>query len=199
MPAELAEPPPKPSRRGFAPRFDTVTKLQVRSMYVLQELGPTEIARKTGLGVMQIQKLANREGWTAARAEAKRKMIQAIDAHDSAEIASVVKTIAIKSEELGVATLFKAGDVLENESGEFWAKDVQSLSQAAKNFVGLARQARGLDSAASDNGGKTNVVFIALQRIGVEPTNEQIADAIDITIDTPSVPQLTLEADDGGF
>lgn len=134
-------------------------------MYLLMGLDGSEIGASLSIPVKKVYDLIAREGWTKERERMKSKAVAKCDERAAREVENIVESVAIKTEELALGTLDAAGEVLENQSGDFWAKDLQSLSQAAKNFVSLARQARGLDSASGNLADKPQILFLQLERV----------------------------------
>ncbi len=158
---------PGPRTGQICDRIPLLTRLKARSLYITQQLGITAIADQTGLTVSQVRGLVAREGWVNVKKRARNVAEAKSLARTQANIEEVVEAVAIDTEELALGTLGAAKDVLRDKSGDFWAKDLQSLSQAAKNFVGLARQARGLANDADTSNGKANtsVIFVSLERV----------------------------------
>lgn len=197
--------PAKPEKKYGRLAFDMVERLKVRTMYLLMGMEGSEIAAKLECEPRQIANLIHREGWGKERKRRREKAEAAVDARAAEEVGNIVQAVAIKSEELGMASLEKAGDVLETERTEFWAKDVQALSQAAKNFVGLARQARGLDTADNLANSKTQILFVQLERVErIQKKVEEIHELNTSEITPLSLPKdnATLSPqseDNGGF
>lgn len=158
----------KPYVRRIAgrPTFPLPLKLRVRSLYIIQQLSSAEIAAQVGLTRKQIQDLAAREGWVAIKQRAKSSLVAKHDARAKAEIAEIHDAFALKTEELGMGVLEKAARRMPDED-ENVAKDLQALSQTAKNFIGIARQVRGMDLGARESAGVASVVvFVAdLERV----------------------------------
>lgn len=146
--------------------FDVVTRLKVRSMYLLQGLQTTEIAEELGLQRSQVQNLISRQKWAQKRKKVAESLEAKAIARTQREVEEIVETVAVKTEELAVRSLDAASEILDDKAGDYWAKDLQSVSQAAKNFVGLARQARGLVSDIEKTDTRPQLVFVQLERIG---------------------------------
>jgi hypothetical protein len=105
----------------------------------------------------QLYSLAHREGWTKTRVQIREKEQRLAEAREDADISELVEAVAVKSQVLSLGTLDSAIEELKTP-GEFQAKNLQALSVAAKNFVGLYRQAKNLDAQQSE-GNTTNVLF----------------------------------------
>jgi len=171
----------KPSTREKHPnagkminRIDLLTRAQARNLYVVRQLSAQEVATQTGLTAKQVYSLAEREGWSKTRAEIKRKSLAASDAREADSIDELVEAVAVKSSVLSLGTLDNAIEELKTP-GEFQAKNLQALSVAAKNFVGLYRQAKQLDVNQGDaSGAQINVMFVgALPRTQSQPAQAQ--------------------------
>ncbi len=159
MVAEAAKVTSKREKR-LTPKIPLATRTQARNLYVLHQLGAPEVAKQTGLSESQIYSLSHREGWTKVRAKIRENSLSDANARMSEDAAEMVEAIAIKSSVLSLGTLDGAIEELKTP-GEFQAKNLQALSVAAKNFVGLYRQAKQLDQANDANaGGTVNVMFI---------------------------------------
>jgi len=134
------------------------TRIKAKNLYVGQHAQASVVSAATGLSVKQVYWLADREGWTKLRAETKRKIAENVNARAQADIDELVEEVANETAELSLGTLAKAKKTLERDD-EFAAKDLQAYSVAAKNFVGLYRQAKQLDAAQSSEGSTTTNVF----------------------------------------
>lgn len=154
-------------------------KLKVRSLYLVQQLPNAEIARRCNLDTRTVSRLIYREGWSSAKRGMKEKMQADSIAHTRAEVESVVHAVAVETEALTLGTLAKAHGALARDDKEA-ARDLQAYSQAAKNFVGMARQARGLDDANKAERAGSVVVFIGeLDRVSAaRPVHEVSASAV---------------------
>lgn len=161
-------------------KIDLLTRSQARNLYVVRQLSAPEVATQTGLTASQIYNLADREGWTKTRAEIKRKSAEALRARDEEDISEIVEAVAVKSQVLSLGTLDSAITELATP-GEFQAKNLQALSVAAKNFVGLYRQAKSLDVAAQQ-GNTVNVLYVACPRVGIDDAKRETkAEPINVT------------------
>jgi hypothetical protein len=188
----VAEAAPRSARPKNTPkgkmvgRIDLLTRSQARNLYVIRQLSAQEVATQTGLTPSQVYNLADREQWTKTRAEIKRKSAEALRARDEQDIDELVDAVAIKSSVLSLGTLDNAIEELKTP-GEFQAKNLQALSVAAKNFVGLYREAKNLNVAKQDSGSTVNVMFVgALPRsaerttVNVTPPSPDEKPAIDV-------------------
>lgn len=153
--------PQKPTGRPSVARIDLLTRSQARNLYVVRQLSAQEVATQTGLTQSQIYNLADREGWTKTRAEIKRKSAEKLAQRDQEDIDELVEAVALKSKVLSLGTLDASIEELASP-GEFQAKNLQAYSVAAKNFVGLYRQAKQLDANANaaQQGAQINVLFV---------------------------------------
>lgn len=172
---------PKDSTRDKQPgnrrAFITIplrTKIKARNLYVSQGLGAEETAKACDLTRKQVYALADREGWTKLRREIFRKATESADARNMREIDALVDEVAQDTAELSLGTLNVAKEELYGNS-EDKAKNLQAYSVAAKNFVGLWRQAKNLD-VQQQGAGETNVLFIALTRVTAETQSEKRAE-----------------------
>lgn len=195
----LSQPKPR-KRQGFQARIPLPQKLQVRALYVIQQLSTREICEKTGLTDNQVRNLICREKWRTSKMRAKTFAQEKHDARIREGVEEFVESVAIQTEELSVGTLSKARTTLDREDVNA-ARDLQAYSQAAKNFVGIARQARGLDAEMNrERTNGTTVIFVGeLARVGdakrkelnVTPNGvENAQPAIEIQ-SAPTSPKLT--------
>ncbi len=146
--------------KRLTPKIPLATRTQARNLYVLHQLGAPEVAKQTGLSESQIYSLSHREGWTKVRAKIRENSLSDANARMSDDAAEMVEAIAIKSSVLSLGTLDGAIEELKTP-GEFQAKNLQALSVAAKNFVGLYRQAKQLDVSQGDaSSAQINVMFV---------------------------------------
>ncbi len=185
-------------RMGFRPTFPLQLKLKVRSLYVIQQLSSAEIGAQVGLTRKQVQDLVKREGWIAVKRRAKASILAKHDARAREEVLEVHEAFALKTEELGMGVLEKAGARMPDQD-ENVARDLQALSQTAKNFIGIARQVRGMDlSRDADRNGQT-LVFVKLERVGDASTAKRLPEpaATEINVtpvlnnSAPDSPKLT--------
>lgn len=158
----------KPPNRRNAVRIPLYTKIKARNLYVSQMLGGPEVAKATGLTCPQIYSLADREGWTKLRKELAKKAISDSTARLHAETDAVIEEIAQDNAELSLGTLGKAKVTLDRTDREA-ARDLQAYSQAAKNFVGMYRQARELDTKGESTPGNTVIFIGKLDLVGPKP------------------------------
>jgi hypothetical protein len=136
------------------------TRLRAQNLYVNQLASASVVGAACGLTPKQVYDLADREGWAKLRNETKRRATEDVNARTQANIDELVEHVASDTAELSLGTLAKAKRTLERDD-EFAAKDLQAYSVAAKNFVGLYRQAKQLDvSAQSGDGATVNVMFV---------------------------------------
>ena len=180
MVAEIAQTPKLRKKRCMPTRIPEHIRLAVRSMYVVHGARPSEIARNLGLTPDQISSLIQREQWAPLRAkkqsERMQKAAELQDARASEDVARVVETTAVLSEELGIRSLNFSSELLDAKD----PKGLQMASGAALNFVKIARLSRRLDTRDSDGSpGSANVnVFLVrgetLDRPMVNVTPEPI-------------------------
>ncbi len=171
----------KPTGRGHAPNIDLLTRSKARNLYVVRQLPAQEVANQTGLTQRQVWSLATREHWGKTRLQLKEKEKAASLAREEADIGELVEAVAIKSKVLSLGSLDAAIEELDGK-GEDYAKNLQMLSVASKNFVGLYRQAKSLDAqSAGEGASQINVMFVgALPRsaerstVNVTPSNPAI-------------------------
>ena len=159
----LASSPALNFAKGRGNRIPESLRLAIRSFYVVQGLGPAEIAPMVRMAPLQVRNLIAREKWAPLRAAKQKvresKMIQLQDARASEDVARIVEAVAIRSEELSVRSLDFCGELLDAKD----AKGLQMASGAARNFVQISRLSRGLDrgDASGGAGGKPSVsVFV---------------------------------------
>jgi len=129
-------------------------KIQARTLYLVGNLGPKEIAAKLGAPHKSIELLISRSGWSKMRNANWNKTGEEIAAKVEADIAQVSQRIAVESEELTIGSL----QVLRNSIATGNAKDMQMASGAARNLVDIFRKCRGMDNKVETNqGSSTNV------------------------------------------
>ncbi len=165
------------------------TRIRAQNLYVNQLASASVVGAACGLTPKQVYDLADREGWAKLRNETKRRATEDVNARTQANIDELVEHVAADTAELSLGTLAKAKRTLERDD-EFAAKDLQAYSVAAKNFVGLYRQAKQLDvSQDAGQGAQINVMFVgqlprsaACNTVNVTPVTEQAA------IDVPAAP-----------
>lgn len=191
MVAEATEAPASKPRlspgSGRAVDIPVLTVARVRNLYLGHCIGAKEIADQTGLTADQVRNLVQRRGWTKLRAKKKAEIESKAIARADASVEEIVQAVAMESEALALGTLQTSHGVLADVGKDPDApRNLQALSQAAKNFVGLFRQARNLD-ASKDNAGAVNVLFIACQRAGVNEPAALPAKAESINV-TPAKP-----------
>lgn len=188
---EVSVSAPKRKGRGQAPCIDLLTRSKARNLYAVRQLPAQEVATACGLTVQQIYTLAQREGWTKTRVLMRQKEEQASQAREERDIKELVDAVAVKSQVLSLGTLDSALEEL-NTPGEFQAKNLQALSVAAKNFVGLYRQAKSLD-VASQQGNTVNVLYVACPRVGIDDAKRE-AKAELINVTPTEVTQVSADA-----
>jgi len=162
-----------PNRRA-ALRIPLMTRIKARNLYVSQQLAASEVGKACGLTPKQVFNLAMREGWTKTRKELERKAELSADARTQRDIEELVEEVANDTAELSLGTLAKAKKTLERDD-EFAAKDLQAYSVAAKNFVGMYREAKRLDADRKSEGNTTNLIFVgSIVRVQDEKRAESI-------------------------
>lgn len=183
---------PKPSisqkkgpGRKDAPGIDLLTRSKARNLYLVRQLGAEEVGAQCGLTSTQVYSLAQREGWTKERRRIRERELDRSRARDAEQIDELVEAVATKSAVLSLGTLDNAIEEL-GAPGEFQAKNLQALSVAAKNFVGLYRQAKNLD-VQQQSSGETNMLFIALTRVTAEANQqekrvEKTSEPVDVSV-----------------
>lgn len=146
---------------GRAVDFPVLTIARVRNLYLGHCLGSTEIAKQTGLKPEQIRNLVARRGWTKLRAAKKEQIEQKAIARTEASINEIVEAVAMESETLALGTLNASHGILADIGRDpDAARNLQALSQSAKNFVGIFRQARNLDAQVIGEASTVNVMFV---------------------------------------
>lgn len=184
-------------RRPAAP-IPLATRIKARNLYVLQQIGASAVAAQTGLTTEQVYSLAAREGWTKARAMTKAREIEKHDAKALEAMTELTEATAMEASELTMET-FRAAKEAMAKGGPFLAKDMQAWSTATKNYVGIWRQAKGLDSAQQQaNAAPTlNVSMFFMRGPASEATRsepahvEPASEAIEVSasvIEQPALP-----------
>jgi hypothetical protein len=140
------------------------TRTKARNLYLLQQLPAQEIADACGLRRQQVYDLASNEGWTKKRKQMLLRATESSDARADRMTQEVQEALACDTEELSFGTVDKCKKTLLRDDRDA-ARDLQAYSQSLKNFVGVARQTRGLDNA-KDAGNTTNVLFVSCPRAG---------------------------------
>lgn len=189
MVAETLSAPKRGKIGGVRQTVPLPVKLKIRSLYIIQQLSPAEIGEKMGMTRQQVQGVVYREKWQREKQRVKLALQQKADARAQDEIAEIHDAFAIKTEELAMGTLDKAAKRMPNED-ENVARDLQALSQTAKNFVGIARQIRGMDLAKRDNASGATVVFVQCERVTARTERNVTPPAIEIQA-APESPKLT--------
>lgn len=189
MVAETTANPPAVSKRkkpsAYRPRIPLPVKLKIRSLYIVQQLSPAEIGVQVGFTRQQVQGLIARQNWCAVKNHAKRSLEQRGDARLREEVEEVHESFAIQTEELTMGVLAKASKAMARQD-EDACRDLQALSQTAKNFVGIARQVRGMDiSKDAGFAGPTQTLIF----VGALPqaTPKQVKPAELPAIDLPAI------------
>ena len=161
---------------GSGVAIPILVKARVRNLYLGHLLSPKEIAAQINLPVRQVQNLVFNQGWTKLR-ESKTKQIEARTlARIEKDTQQLVDAVAGESEELALGTLRASHNVLADVGTDPDApRNLQALSQSAKNFVGIFRQARGLDAKQVGEGGTSqiNVMFVGQLPRSAERTTER--------------------------
>ncbi len=100
----------------------------------------------------------------------KERESRLLNERDEEDVKQMVEAVAVKTQVLGLGSLDAAIDTLKTK-GKDYARDLQALSQSAKNFVGLYRQAKQLDVGdANASAQQINVMFVgALPKSGSGP------------------------------
>ena len=182
MVAEAAKSQKPLKEATFSPgwRIPEAIRLTIRSLYVIQGLGPAAIAPMVSLTTRQVTNLIAREKWSKVRdskqsgREAKAIAIQ--DARANDDIQRVVEATATLSEELSIGSLMFSRELLGSKD----AKGLQMASGAAANFVKIARMSRGLDAKGSDRStGDVNLYIVRGETI--ERSEKRVENAIEIT------------------
>ncbi len=193
---------PKSTRGGFRQQVPLPTKLRVRALYVIQQLSYRDIADQVGLPVRAVQNLVYREKWTPVRQRIRSSIQAKADERTreriQAEVSELGDSVAIQTADLAVGTLVKSRETLARDDVNA-ARDLQAYSQSAKNFVGIYRQVRELDSELrTDRNGQT-LVFVKLERVGDASTAKRLPEpaATEINVtpvlnnSAPDSPKLT--------
>lgn len=129
-------------------------KIQARTLYLVGNQGPKQIAASLGVPSKPVEQLISRAGWSKIRNANWQKSEAEVVAKVEDDIAQVTQRIAVESEELTLGSL----KVLRDSVARGCAKDMQMASGAARNLVDIFRKCRGMDNKVETNqGSSTNV------------------------------------------
>jgi hypothetical protein len=175
----VADAAPPRKKRLMPTRIPEHVRLAVRSMYVVHGKPPSEIARTLGMSPGQLSSLIQREKWTVLRSqkqsERSAKAIALQDARSNDDIARVVETTAVLSEELSIRSLNLSSELLDAKD----PKGLQMASGAALNFVKIARLSRRLDGNQGPQEGSTVNLWIVRGET-VERSEKRVENAVEI-------------------
>ena len=185
--------PKKVKGRGHARQIDLTTRSQARNLYAVQHLTAQDVANRTGLTVPQVYSLAKRDGWVKTRVQLRAKAAQVLRDREEQQVEELIDAMAIKSQVLSLGSLDKAIDTLARDDQNA-AKDLQAYSQAAKNAVGIFRQARGLDAKQVGDGGTSqiNVMFVGQLTRSAERTAVNVTPVESVPVSTTPDAQSTI-------
>ena len=188
---------PKSPGRGRAVSIPIPVRMRIRSLYVVQGLEPSQIAKQlpdgTDLTPTQISALCLRQGWTGEKKRVKEKIEQDALSRTQEEVEAVVSATAMLAEEGSLAGLRRAIECTEN-NGEKSAKKFAAWAAGSRQLVAIARQARGLDAkdSAGDAANTINVMFV-----GALPRSSERAERIERNVtpsESPSVASVSESA-----
>lgn len=174
--------PRKRDAKGKYQEIPLLLRLKARSLYLVQGLSHQEIANQTGLTKEASEKLASREGWTAAKSRLKQQLLRKHDTRMSEQLDSVMESIVSVSEQHAMRGLERVGNALERDD-DFAARDFQSYTSGVKNLVGVIRDIR--QPAATAVSSSTNVqVFVVEPAIQASPASEKQVKPVDVVTTT---------------
>lgn len=153
-------------------------RLQARSLYVQIGHPPSVIAQLLNVPVQRIYQLVSHEKWNREKVKTELKSQESARVRTEASISEIVEAVAQRTEELGLRTL----DLSEQFLVAGDAQKLQQASQAAMNFVKMARMSRGLDArqtAATE--GQTIVMLMRCDAAQPRPEPRNITPAAQLT------------------
>lgn len=145
------------------PSFSRQEKLRARTLYLVKGWTPSEIAEELGKEPRQISNLVNHQGWAKARREAEEKAAAKAENAAISNAQAFVESVAIRSEEMAD----RGFDLAEKAAAGEDFKGFAMAASGTKTFVGLTRQALGMDSQSA--GG----ISITVNAIHGEPIEVQ--------------------------
>lgn len=135
-------------------------RLRIRNLYLTQGLSDSVIAKRVNLTIIQVRGIIRREGLPELRKPRKLSLTQAADARTQEQVGELIETFARETEELALGGMQRARECIDSQS-EYAAKDFSSWSSGVRNFIQVARQARGLDTEGQRGNATHNLnVFV---------------------------------------
>lgn len=134
-------------------KFPTSVLAQIRTLYVVKGLGPTEIAPRFNLVPTQISQMAIRYGWQEERQKRAKRLENQLATRAQDEHAAFMASMASQAEELAEDSLAVARDAVGAGLGA--TRELQQSSQSAKNFVDIYFKVNRLD--ANQGGSQVNI------------------------------------------
>jgi DNA-binding CsgD family transcriptional regulator len=154
-------------------------KIEIRTLYLVHNLGATEIAKRLGCNLKATSNLITHAGWTKIRSKNWLKAEADVSAIVENDVAQVSQQIAVESEELTLGSL----NILRRSIAEGNAKDMQMASGAARNLVDIFRKCRGMDNKATEpTGSSTNVNMFVFATPAVAKTERNVTPSATIAI-----------------
>lgn len=124
--------------------FPATTIAQIRNLYVVKGLGPSDIATRLGMTRSQVSMMANRYEWVEERRKRIERLSSQLEARAHDEDAGFLASMAVQSEELAEDSMNSAR--LAASQGIGATRELQQASQSAKNFVDIYFKSRRLDT-----------------------------------------------------
>lgn len=161
------------------PCLSGVQKAQIEALYVVKCMEQRDVAAALGIPVRNVNQHCYRAGLTAKRdARLKRLEVKTMD-KAATEVDMAMERWSAGAESLADSTLVAAEQELAGDS-DFKAKNLASYSLAAKNFIGIYKDARGV----GNNNGSASVNMLGNFYINAvapaKPEPAKQADAVDI-------------------
>lgn len=176
--SSLAPAPKTPQDKR--PRLTTSQVAQLKTLYLVKDWKPKEIAEKLGITPEGVSRWIYRLDLTKQKEQIRQRVEAKALAKATSEAESALERWSPQIEELGDDTLELARKEVANP-GKFTAKSLASYSSAMRNWSAMVREFNGLAGQIAGNAGQVNIFVGGLQRADAKPVGDaECAKPVDI-------------------
>lgn len=156
-----------------APRLTSSELAQLKTLYLIKQVPPSEIAAKFNRDPRQIYQWITRLGLKEKRDAIAKRLDEKSLAKATSEAESALERWSPQIEELGDDTLELARKEVANPS-KFTAKSLASYSSAMRNWSAMVREFNGLQVNPTANPAQVNIFVGGLQRAEAKPVEPSV-------------------------
>lgn len=170
---EAAVSPAPKTPQDKRPRLTTSQVAQLKTLYLVKDWKPKEIAEKLGITADGVSRWIYRLELTKQKEKIRERVEAKALTKAVTEAEQALERWSPQIEELGDDTLDLARKEVANPS-KFTAKSLQAYSGAMRNWSAMVREFNGLKSNGDSNPAQVNIFVGALQRAEAKPVDPAV-------------------------